>query len=68
MRTDMPSVSSKTEVRNLLSRPSSDWQVLQSHAITGTPCDVPVPRNVIFTLFHLQNKPILKLGKSQHSC
>jgi len=68
MRNDTPSVSSKTEVRNRLSRASSEWQVLQSHAITGTPCDVPVPRKVIFTLFYLQNKPILKLGKSQHSC
>jgi hypothetical protein len=29
-----------------LSRGSVDLQTAQSHAIIGTPCDVPVPRNV----------------------
>jgi hypothetical protein len=38
---------------------------LQSQAITGTPCDVPVPRKVIFTLKVFHDKPILKINKRQ---
>lgn len=36
--------------RNRLSFGSDDWQTLQLQAIIGTPCDVPVPKNVICTL------------------
>jgi hypothetical protein len=43
--------SISTLVLSLLSRGSSDWQTGHPHAITGTPCEVPVPRNVIFTFF-----------------
>jgi 16S rRNA (cytidine1402-2'-O)-methyltransferase len=49
------SVSSNKEVRNLLSRASGDAQTLHSHAITGTPCEVPVPKNVIFTILLLSD-------------
>ena len=34
------------EVRKRLSRLSIERQTSQVHPITGTPCDVPVPRNV----------------------
>ncbi|GAB4297740.1 MAG: hypothetical protein Kow0068_21880 [Marinilabiliales bacterium] len=34
---------------NLLSLISVDLQTLHLHPITGTPCDVPVPKNVIRT-------------------
>lgn len=44
---------------------SSDRQVLQSQAITGTPCDVPVPRKVIFTSVIFPDKPILKFLNSK---
>ena len=30
-----------------LSRGSADVQTAQSHPIIGTPCEVPVPRNVM---------------------
>lgn len=56
----------RTEVLNLLSQVSSDRQVAQSHAITGTPWEVPVPRNVIFTLLNFHSKPNLKLPNRQH--
>jgi hypothetical protein len=32
-----------------LSRESGDVQTAQSHAMNGTPWDVPLPRTVIFT-------------------
>ena len=35
-------------LRNRLSRGSLDAHILQGQAITGTPCEVPVPRNVTF--------------------
>ena len=35
-------------LRNRLSRGSFDAHILQGQAITGTPCEVPVPRNVTF--------------------
>lgn len=35
------------EVLVLLSLKSIDLHTLQVHPITGTPCDVPVPRKVI---------------------
>ena len=37
-----------TEVRSRRSRGSEDVQVAQSQPIIGTPCEVPVPRNVMF--------------------
>jgi hypothetical protein len=37
------------EERNLLSCGSVEVQTSQSQAITGTPCEVPVPKKVIFT-------------------
>jgi hypothetical protein len=42
-----------TDDRNLLSFGLSDKHTLQLHAITGTPCEVPVPKNVIFKSFCL---------------
>ncbi len=41
------SVAMRTEGRSRLSRGSVERQVAQSQPIIGTPCDVPVPRNVI---------------------
>tara|TARA_B110000003_G_C16321744_1_gene407091 strand:+ start:264 stop:491 length:228 start_codon:yes stop_codon:yes gene_type:complete len=43
-------ISIITEERNLLSLEFLDLQTSQSQAITGTPCDVPVPSKVIFIL------------------
>src|SRR4051812_27555190 len=43
------SVAMSTEVRSRRSFGSVDLQTAQSQPIIGTPCDVPVPRNVIFT-------------------
>jgi len=43
------SVATSTDVRIRRSLGSVDLQTAQSHPIIGTPCDVPVPRNVIFT-------------------
>src|SRR5215204_3109498 len=43
----------RSEGRNRVSRGSSERQVRQSHPIIGTPCDVPVPRNVICKLIYL---------------
>jgi len=37
-----------TDGRRRESRGSVDWHVSHAHAMTGTPCDVPVPRKVIF--------------------
>src|SRR6476469_4489875 len=39
-----------TEVRWRRSFGSVEWQVAQSQPIIGTPCEVPVPRNVIFKI------------------
>src|SRR3954447_3596831 len=36
----------KIDGRSRLSRGSVERQTGHSHAMTGTPCDVPVPRNV----------------------
>ena len=46
----LPSTSIKTETRNRLSRWSAEVHTLQSQAITGMPCEVPVPKNVIFKI------------------
>ena len=43
------SVSIKIEERKRLSRESRLEHTSQSHATIGTPCDVPVPKKVIFT-------------------
>src|SRR4051812_49325458 len=45
----LPSASNKTEVRRRLSCLSVDVHTSQSQAITGTPCEVPVPKNVMVT-------------------
>ena len=45
--------------RSRVSRGSSERQVGQSHAIIGTPWDVPVPRNVIFTRSGLDDARLL---------
>ena len=50
MRIDWPlSVRSRTDGRQRLSRGSVDRQTSHVHPIIGTPCEVPVPRNVICT-------------------
>ncbi|WP_255637260.1 hypothetical protein [Dyadobacter sp. NIV53] len=41
---DFPSTCIQIDVRNLLSRGSVERQTAQSQAITGIPCDVPVPK------------------------
>ena len=61
------SVSRRREVLSLLSCESVERQVLHSQAITGTPCDVPVPRKVIFTLEIFPDKPILKINNRQQA-
>jgi hypothetical protein len=43
-----PFTSIMAEVRIRLSRSSSEMQTGQSQVMTGTPMDVPVPKNVIF--------------------
>jgi hypothetical protein len=47
----LPCVSSITDERNRLSLASDELQTSQSQAITGTPCEVPVPKNVIFNAY-----------------
>lgn len=44
----LPACSIKIEARRRLSRGSLERHVSQSHAIDGTPVDVPVPRKVNF--------------------
>jgi len=48
-----PSACSSAEQRNRLSCGSLEAHTAQGHAITGTPCDVPVPKKVtlIFEFF-----------------
>src|SRR5438128_11138985 len=41
-----PPCSIRTETRRRLSRGSSEMHVSQSHAIEGTPVEVPVPKKV----------------------
>jgi hypothetical protein len=41
-----PPVCTNAEHRNRLSRESEDAHTAHGQAITGTPCDVPVPRKV----------------------
>lgn len=55
--------SIKIEVRKRLSRGSVDWHVLHSHAMTGTPCEVPVPRKVILSTDWFQ-----KIGVVSDAC
>ena len=43
-----PSVSTKTDVRSRLSRGSVLVHTGHVQPVSGTPVDVPVPRNVIF--------------------
>ena len=45
------SVCTSTEDRKRLSRGSVERQVSHLQAITGTPCEVPVPKKVIFSNF-----------------
>src|ERR1041384_5820179 len=56
IRTFFSWCSISTEVRNRLSRGSSDKQVSHSHPTDGTPTDVPVPRKVIFIAFSKQRR------------
>ena len=53
-----PHASTMAEVRRRLSRLSAEVQTLQRHPMTGTPCEVPVPRKVSF----MQAK-IVKIGR-----
>jgi hypothetical protein len=43
-------------VRRRLSRLSEERHTSHLQPITGTPCDVPVPKNVIFIATKIQNK------------
>ena len=52
----LPSVSIIAEVRRRLSRLSSERHTAHWQPITGTPCDVPVPRKLIFIATKIQNK------------
>lgn len=51
MTSRFPSTSTITDTRRRLSLKSSEVQTEQGQPITGTPCDVPVPKNVIFNCF-----------------
>ena len=53
----LPASSINMEVRSLLSLLSVEVHASQLHAITGTPCEVPVPKKVIFNV----NGFVLKL-------
>jgi len=44
------SICTEIDDLNRLSLLSADVQTAQLQAITGTPCDVPVPRNLTFKL------------------
>ena len=48
-----------------MSRGSGERHVRQSHAIIGTPCDVPVPRKVTFTLWLDDAWLLLRLDETQ---
>jgi hypothetical protein len=41
-----PGTSMKMEGRRRVSYGSVDWHTRQVQAMSGTPCDVPLPRNV----------------------
>ena len=58
-----PSVSTKTDVRSRLSRGSVLVHIGHVQPVSGTPVDVPVPRNVIFILFGVFEDRIIKLHK-----
>jgi hypothetical protein len=47
------------EERNRLSRKSPELHTSQSHAMTGTPWDVPVPKKVIFIFLLNEHKIIV---------
>ncbi len=53
----LSSVSTIMEVRSRLSLKSGDVHTSQPQVITGTPCDVPVPKNVIFKIWSLISCP-----------
>ena len=48
MTIDVSSICMCTEQRKRLSLASVDEQLSHEHPITGTPWDVPVPKNVTF--------------------
>jgi hypothetical protein len=48
-----PSTCTNAEQRNRLSSGSEDAQTAQGHAITGMPCDVPVPKKMTVILLIL---------------
>src|SRR6185503_7973635 len=50
IRTEAPSHSRRTDGRRRLSRGSVEVQTLQRQVRTGTPVEVPVPRNVTRTV------------------
>src|ERR1700744_1251787 len=50
MTITLPLSSRSSDVRKRLSRASAEVQTSQLQAITGTPCEVPVPKKVIFTI------------------
>lgn len=54
IKTWTPSTSNKAEHLNLLSLGSEEVHTLQSQPIYGTPVEVPVPKNVIFTFFKIK--------------
>ena len=62
-----PSVSTKTDVRSRLSRGSVLVHIGHVQPVSGTPVDVPVPRNVIFILFGVFEDRITKLHKFCYS-
>ena len=62
-RMRFPSVSTKTDVRSRLSRGSVLVHTGHVQPVSGTPVDVPVPRNVIFILFGVFEDRIIKLHK-----
>src|SRR3982074_515752 len=54
-----PACSMRTDTRRRFSRGSSEMQVSQSHAIEGTPVDVPVPRKVSCIVISNQRSEII---------
>lgn len=52
-------IVSNNEVRVRLSFGFSDVHTLHVHAITGTPCEVPVPKNVAFNCDMFQYTALL---------
>ena len=64
----VPLCSMRMDVRSRLSRGSSDRHVSQSHAIDGTPVEVPVPKKFNFILLNAERSQCSQRSRQKLLC